>query len=101
MISTLEMLAINESKLDYSFDWEISICGYTIVREDRNRYGGGIALYVRENLSFTIRNDLVPSDWRLSVLKLISLITDRQVQLLIYLQNIVALLNNVTVKIRS
>ena len=60
MISPLEMLAINESKLDYSFtDGEISIPGYNIVRKDRNRYGGGVALYVRENLSFTIRNGLV------------------------------------------
>ena len=61
MITPLEILAINESKLDDSFtDGEISIPGYTIVRKDRNRHGGGVALYIRDNLSFTIRNDLVP-----------------------------------------
>ena len=42
MITPLEILAINESKLDDSFtDGEISIPGYTIVRKDRNRHGGG------------------------------------------------------------
>ena len=58
MTSSLEILAINEAKLDDSFtDGEISISGYTIERKDRNRYGGGVALYVRENLSYTIRED--------------------------------------------
>ncbi len=43
MITPLEILAINESKLDDSFtDGEISIPGYTIVRKDRNRHGGGL-----------------------------------------------------------
>ena len=61
MTSPLEILAINESKLDDSFvDEEVSIPGYTIERRDRNRYGGGVVLYVRENLPYTIREDLVP-----------------------------------------
>ena len=62
MTSPLEILAIKESKLDDSFiDGEISIPGYTIVRKARKRYEGGVALYVRENLSYTIREDLVPA----------------------------------------
>lgn len=61
MITPLEILAINESKLDDSVtEGEIHIPGYILVRKDRTRYGGGVALYVRENLSYTIRNDLVP-----------------------------------------
>ena len=45
MTNPLEILAINESKLDDSFIYgEISIPGYTIGRKDRNRYGGGVAL---------------------------------------------------------
>ena len=61
LIKPLEILAINESKLDDSFtDEEISILGYIIVRKDRNRHGGGVALYIKENLSYSLRNDLVP-----------------------------------------
>ena len=64
MTSPLEILAINKSKLDDSFtDGEISIPGYTIERKERNRYtegARGVALYVRENLSYTIREVLVP-----------------------------------------
>ena len=33
----------------------------SIHKNDRNRYGGGVALYVRENLSYTIRQDLAPA----------------------------------------
>ena len=61
LIKPLQILAINESKLDDSFtDEEISIPGYIIVRKDRNRHGGGVALYIKENLSYSLRNDLVP-----------------------------------------
>ena len=30
------------------------------MRRDRNTHGGGVALYIKENLSYTLRNDLVP-----------------------------------------
>ena len=59
--SPLELLAINESKLDGTIsDTEVYIPGYIIIRKDRSRSGGGVALYVRENLSYTNRIDLVP-----------------------------------------
>ena len=59
--SPLEVLAINESKLDGTIsDIEVYIPGYIIIREDRSRSGGGVAFYIRGNLSYTNRIDLVP-----------------------------------------
>ena len=36
---------------------EIKIIGYDIVRKDRNRHGGGVAIYVRNSLNYTVRDD--------------------------------------------
>ena len=47
------MLPPCESKLDTSIlDPEISIDNYKILRCDRNRHGGGVACYVRNDLSY-------------------------------------------------
>ena len=44
---SFDNLAINETKLDHTiFDCEIRINNYSIVCYDRNRYGGGVAIYV-------------------------------------------------------
>ena len=57
-----DILAINESKIDESIpDNEISIPGYNLIRKDRNRAGGGVVLYIRDNIPFSDRKDLVPS----------------------------------------
>ena len=54
-------LGAPESKLDGTIsDTEVYIPGYIIIRKDRSRSGGGVALYIRENLSYTNRIDLVP-----------------------------------------
>jgi exonuclease III len=56
----LDILAINEIKIDDSFsEDEISIVGYHLIRKDRNRYGGGVLLYVRDTIPFTERNYLL------------------------------------------
>ena len=58
--STIDILAINESKIDDSvFDNEINIIG-NMIRNDRNRFGGGVVLYIRDTISFSERKDLVP-----------------------------------------
>ena len=62
MSSPLDVLAINESKLDHSItDGEIHIPGYVIIRKDRNRHGGGVALYIKNTLSFSVRQEFVPA----------------------------------------
>ena len=51
------ILGITESKIDsFASDQEVNISGYSILRSDRNRYGGGVACYVRADLCFNRRN---------------------------------------------
>ena len=52
------VVGITESKLDGSvLDGEINIDGYELVRSDRNRHGGGVACYIRSDISFNVRGD--------------------------------------------
>ena len=51
------ILGITESKLDSSVtNAEVNINGYSIIRNDRNRNGGGVACYIRSDLCFNIKN---------------------------------------------
>ena len=62
--SEIDILAINETKLNFSVDNnEIHLQGFDIVRKDRitnGRNGGGVCIYVRDNLNYIIRDDLSP-----------------------------------------
>ena len=55
-----DIIAISETYLDSSIDNnQINLTGfYPPLRRDRNRYGGGVALYISKNLHFTYRSDL-------------------------------------------
>ncbi|XP_062581833.1 uncharacterized protein LOC134243596, partial [Saccostrea cucullata] len=59
-----DIIAITETHLDQSIDnSNLSLDGYyQPVRKDRNRYGGGVALYISTRLNFKVRNDLNFSD---------------------------------------
>ena len=58
-----DVLAINESRMDETVtDNEVHLAGYTIIRKDRNRQGGGVALYVRSTINYTRRKDLEDDD---------------------------------------
>ena len=58
-----DLLALNETRLDSAISNEIvKIRGYDIVRNDGSRKGGGVCIYLRSTINFTIRNDLVPND---------------------------------------
>ena len=51
------MIGITESKLDSSIsDSEIDIAGYDVLRKDRNRHGGGVVCYIKNNISFNVLN---------------------------------------------
>jgi len=58
----LDILSINETRLDGSVtDDEVHIPGYDIIRHDREhngRFGGGVCIYVRSNINFSLRPDL-------------------------------------------
>ena len=56
---TIDILGLNETKLDKTIpDSQVDIEGYDILRHDRNRNGGGIALYIRQSLNYVNRQDL-------------------------------------------
>ena len=52
------VIGITESKLDETvLDEEINIDGYELIRSDQNRHGGGVACYIRSDISFNIRGN--------------------------------------------
>ena len=59
---TFDIFLLSESKLDSSFpDDQFSIPGYRIVRKDRDRNGGGLLLYIIEDIPFKIiQNSSLP-----------------------------------------
>ena len=51
--SNAAVIGITEIKLDNTIcDSEVAVDGYNIVRNDRNRNGGGVACYIRNNICF-------------------------------------------------
>ena len=55
----IHILAVSETKLDSEItDNLLEIEGYTLHREDRNRSGGGVAVYVRNSLKHNRRTDI-------------------------------------------
>ena len=55
------IMCLNETKLDLSIsDSLVNVDNYQIIRNDRDRHGGGVAAYVHESISYKIRSDLMP-----------------------------------------
>ena len=55
----IHILAINETKLDNNIGNEIiSVEGFTLRRNDRNKHGGGVAMYIKEGIKYIVRGDL-------------------------------------------
>ena len=47
----ISVLGITESKLDDTInDSEVQVSGYDIIRKDRNRKGGGVALFIKQGI---------------------------------------------------
>ena len=55
------VLCLNETKLDdKTRDEDLFVMGFhPIFRKDRNKYGGGVAIYVSEDIKFKKRDDLI------------------------------------------
>ena len=50
-------------KLDLSIsDSLVNVDNYQIIRNDRDRHGGGVAVYVHESISYQTRSDLMPDN---------------------------------------
>lgn len=53
ILSGVDVLAVNETRLDDSVSSsEMSIPGYYLERNDHNRHGGGVALYIRDTINY-------------------------------------------------
>ena len=54
-------MAVNETKLDFQIDDnEIQMTGYSIIPKDRNKFGCGVCLFIKNHLNYRVRNDLMP-----------------------------------------
>ena len=59
----LDIFTISETWLDKNVDSsEIAVSGYNLLRVDRNRHGGGVALYIKNHITFNLREDLTHDD---------------------------------------
>lgn len=56
----LELLAINETRLDNSIPNEsVKIIDYQIIRKDRNHNGGDVSIYIRDSVNIVNKSNLV------------------------------------------
>ena len=56
-LTNAAVMGISESKLDDSVPTsEIQIDEYDLLRYDRNRHGGGVACYIRNDLSYNVKS---------------------------------------------
>ena len=54
------IVCLNEAKLDLSIsDSLVNVDNYQIIRNDRDRHGGGVAVHVHEYMSYKIRPDAI------------------------------------------
>ena len=57
----LDVMTVKKTKLDWQIgDNEIQIDGYDIIRKHRNKFGGGVCSYIKNQFNYTVRNDLMP-----------------------------------------
>ena len=59
MRGRFDILAISETKLDKTFpDSQFAIQGFRMCRSDRNIFGGGLMVFVRSDMCFTVIKEL-------------------------------------------
>ena len=60
----IDILAVNETRLDDTISsGEVTVPGYALERNDRNRDGGGVALYIRNTINY---ERLFDFEWKAS-----------------------------------
>ena len=60
---SFDILSVNETRLDKQItDSIVNTNGYSIARYDRNRDGGGVAIFYRNCINVALRNNLIPED---------------------------------------
>ena len=59
-LNNIHILGISETHLETSFESsDLGVDVYTLFRKDLNKYGGGVAVYVQNQIPVKIRSDLV------------------------------------------
>ena len=54
------IIGITQTKIDSSIDnSDIEIDDYVVVRNDRNKYGGGVPMYIHKSVNYQLREDLL------------------------------------------
>ena len=67
----LDILAINESKLDQNdSNNSMVLSGYILERRDRDKQGGGVCVYLRNSINYKRRLDLEDNDLEMIVLEI-------------------------------
>ena len=62
----IDIISINETKLDDTIrNEQVAIEGFSLLRLDRNRHGGGVAFYIRETVNYEHRIDMNTSNTEL------------------------------------
>ena len=57
--NNFHVFTLSETWLDSSIhDSEINIPGYVVERSDRNRHGGGVAVYIKDDIHYKRRYDV-------------------------------------------
>ena len=57
------IICITETKIDSTIDnSHIEIDDYVVVRNGRNRHGGGVAMYIDKTVNYKLREDLAYSE---------------------------------------
>ena len=57
--ANIDIMTLSETHLSqHIHDSEIEIDSYDIIRRDRNLFGGGTAIYIRESINYQVRKDL-------------------------------------------
>ena len=65
------IMCLNETKLDLSISVSlVNVDNYQIVRNDRDRHGGGVAVYVHDSTSYKIGSDLMPDNLEVVTLQI-------------------------------
>ena len=68
--NAIHILVLNETLLDDSIsDNELHIRDYNLIRKDRNRNGGGVAIYIRNSISYDLINSVVLDPLELLLIK--------------------------------
>ncbi|CAB4023001.1 RNA-directed DNA polymerase from transposon BS [Paramuricea clavata] len=58
-----DILCINETRIDKKIkNSEIGLQGYDLTRRDRNRRGGGVAIYIRNTIPYVERSTIIPEN---------------------------------------